>query len=136
MDRSFTLKMIAFLAFAQALAGILRGFNWMKVGVDLFGKGLLFLPLVGTVSVLRGLFISAVALLYVLFAVGALLGTGWSRWVGLTAAIINLLLIVSVLSQGTGFREAIAWSAIPVILVIYLFGNRTESLQGHIERSR
>ena len=121
MDRSVTLKIMAVLAFVQAIAGVLRAFNWVQVGVNLFGQGLLLLPLVGAVAVLRGLFISVIALSYILFAVGVLLGKGWSRWLGLTAAIINLLLVVSALIQGTGFAEAIAWSAIPVILVIYLF---------------
>jgi hypothetical protein len=121
MDRSVTLKIMAVLASVQAIAGVLRAFNWVQVGVNLFGQGLLLLPLVGAVAVLRGLFISVIALLYILFAVGVLLGKGWSRWVGLTAVIINLLVVVSALIQGTGFAEAIAWSAIPVILAIYLF---------------
>jgi hypothetical protein len=121
MDRSVTLKIMAVLAFVQAIAGVLRAFNWVQVGANLFGQGLLLLPLVGAVAVLRGLFISVIALSYILFAVGVLLGKAWSRWLGLTAAIINLLLVVSALIQGTGFAEAIAWSAIPVILVIYLF---------------
>jgi hypothetical protein len=130
MDRSVTLKIMALLAFVQAIAGVLRAFNWVQVGVNLFGQGLLLLPLVGAVAILRGLFISVIGLLYILFAVGALLGKGWSRWVGLTAAIINLLLVVSALIQGTGFAEAIAWSAIPVILVIYLFSESGQNALG------
>ena len=121
MDRHFTLKIMAVLAVAQGIAGILRAFNWMQIGVNLFGQGLLLLPLVGAVAVLRGLFISTVALFYLLFAVGALLGKWWSRWLGLTAAIINLLLVASVLVQGANLGEALAWSVIPAVLVIYLF---------------
>ena len=121
MDRHFTLKIMAVLAVAQGIAGILRAFNWMQIGVNLFGQGILLLPLVGAVAVLRGLFISAVALFYLLFAVGALLGKWWSRWLGLTAAIINLLLVASVLVQGANLGEALAWSVIPAVLVIYLF---------------
>ena len=40
----------------------------MQVGVDLFGQGLLLLPFIGVVAVMRGLLIAVVALLYVLFA--------------------------------------------------------------------
>ena len=130
MDGSVTLKIMAVLAFVQAIAGVLRAFNWVQVGVNLFGQGLVLLPLVGAVAILRGLFISVIALSYILFAVGALLGKGWSRWLGLTAAIINLLLVVSALIQGTGFAEAIAWSAIPVILVIYLFSESGRNAPG------
>lgn len=120
MQRHSTLKIMAFLALMQGLAGMLRAFDWLQVGVNLFGQGLLLLPLVGAVAVLRGLFVSAVALLYVLFAVGAVLGKPWCRWLGLAAAIINLLLVLSVVAQGANIGEVIAWSVIPLILLIYL----------------
>jgi len=121
MGKSLSLKIILFLALAQAIAGLLRGLNWLEIGVDLFGQGLLLLPFIGMVAVLRGLLIAFVALLYGLFVVGALLGRSWARWFGLTAAIINLLLVLSVATQGAPVAQAIAWSAIPVILMVYLF---------------
>jgi hypothetical protein len=123
MQAHSTLKIMAFLAVVQGLAGMLRAFNWLQVGVNLFGQGLLLLPLVGAVAVLRSFFVSVVALLYILFAVGALLGKPWSRWLGLTAAIVNLLLVLSVVAQGASIVQAIAWSVIPLILVIYLSSN-------------
>ena len=121
MDRSSMVKVMALLAFVQGIAGVLRAFNWLEAGVNLFGQGILILPLVGAVALLRGLFISLIGLLYVLFATGALLGKSWARWVGLTAAIVNLLLVLSVLAQGASLLEAIAWAVIPAILIIYLF---------------
>lgn len=75
----------------------------------------------GAVAVMRGLFISVLALLYVLFVVGALLGKGWAWWACLTAAVVNLTLVLSVLVQGALLIEAITWSMIPVILLFYLF---------------
>jgi hypothetical protein len=121
MSRSLSLKIIVLLAFVQGIAGLLRAMNWVHVGVDLFGQGLLLLPLIGVVAVMHGLFISVVALLYVLFGLGALLGKSWSWWICLLAVIVNLLLVLSVLIQGTPVIEAIAWSTIPVLLIIYLF---------------
>ena len=121
MDRSSMVKVMALLAFVQGIAGVLRAFNWLEVGVNLFGQGILLLPLVGAVALLRGLFISLIGLLYVLFATGALLGKSWARWVGLTAAIVNLLLVLSVLAQGASLLEATAWAVIPALLIIYLF---------------
>ena len=121
MDRSVMVKVMALLAFVQGIAGVLRAFNWLQAGVNLFGQGILILPLVGAVALLRGLFISLIGLLYVLFATGALLGKSWARWVGLTAAIVNLLLVLSVLVQGASLLEAIAWAVIPALLIIYLF---------------
>jgi hypothetical protein len=93
----------------------------VQVDVDLFGQGLLLLPFNGLVAVMRGLLIAVVALLYVLFVFGALAVRSWARWIGLAAALVNLLLVVSVLSQGSPGAQAIAWAAIPVILTCYLF---------------
>ena len=121
MNRSAMVKIMALLAVVQGIAGVLRAFNWVQAGVNLFGQGLLILPLVGAVALLRGLFISVIGLFYVLFAVGALLGKRWARWVGLTAAFVNLLLVLSVLAQGASLLEAIAWSIIPALLIVYLF---------------
>jgi hypothetical protein len=110
---------MALLALVQGLAGLLRGFNWMQIGVDLFEQTLLLLPFIGAIAVMRGLFISVVALLYLLFSAGALLGTSWALWVGLVAAIINLLLVLSALLAGALLAEAIPWSVIPVMLLLY-----------------
>jgi hypothetical protein len=77
--------------------------------------------MVGAVAVMRGLFIVAVALLYVLFVSGALLGKSWAWWVGVTAAIINLLIVMGAVAQGGLVVEGIAWSVIPIILLVYLF---------------
>jgi hypothetical protein len=120
MAKSWSLKIVMLLALAQGIAGLLRGFDWVHVGVDLFGQGLLLLPFLGAVAVMRGLLIAVVALLYGLFTAGALLRRSWARWIGLAAAIVNLLLVVSLLTQEAPVAEAIAWLAVPVMLIIYL----------------
>lgn len=131
MHKALSFKLILLLAIVQGIAGLLRAFNWVQIGANLFAQGLLLLPFVGAVAVMRGLFISAVALLYVLFVVGALLGKGWAWWVCLTAVIVNLLLVLSALAQGSAVAEAIAWSMIPVILLFYLFSQMgREALKG------
>lgn len=121
MGKSLSLKIIMSLALAQAIAGLLRAFDWVQVGVDLFGQGLLLLPFLGVVAVMRGLLIAVAALLFVTFVCGAILRQSWARWIGLAAASVNLLLVVSVLLQGSPLAHAIAWSAIPVVLILYLF---------------
>src|SRR5574341_1142818 len=121
MGKSLSFKIILFLALVQGIAGLLRAFNWVQIGVDLFGQGILLLPFMAAMAVMRGMFVSAVALLYVLFVVGALLGKSWAKWFCLTAVIINLLLVFSGLVQGAPLLNIIAWSVIPVILLFYLF---------------
>ena len=109
------------LALVQGLAGLLRGFNWIQIGVDLFGKGILLLPLVGTFSIMHGLFLWGVALLYAFFVLGALLGSRWAWWSCLIAVAVNLFLALSAFVQGASLTELIAWSVIPAILIFYLF---------------
>ena len=121
MDRPLSLKIILLLALVQGVAGLLRAFNWVQIGVDLFGQGLLLLPFVGALAVMRGLVISVVALLYVLFVIGALLGSHWAWWVCLTAVVINLLLVLNGLIQGAAVIQAVIWAVIPAILLFYFF---------------
>ena len=121
MDRPVSLKIIMLLALVQGLAGLLRGFNWIQVGVDVFGRGILLWPLVGGVEIMHGFFVGVVASLYVLFVLGALLRRRWALWSCFIAVALNLLLTLSALVQGASLTEFIAWSVIPAILIFYLF---------------
>jgi hypothetical protein len=121
MNRSSGFKIILFLAFLQSVFGLLRAYNWVQIGVDIFGQGGLFLPFVGALAVMRGLIISVVALLYLLSVFGALLAKGWAWWTGVIAVVLNLLLVLTSLGQEASVLEALAWSVIPVILLFYLF---------------
>ena len=121
MNRSLGFKIILFLAFLQSVFGLLRAYNWVQIGVDIFGQGGLFLPFVGALAVMRGLIISVVALLYLLSVFGALLAKGWAWWTGVIAVVLNLLLVLAGLAQGASVLDALAWSVIPMILLFYLF---------------
>jgi hypothetical protein len=59
MKRLLSLKIVALLALVQGVFGLLRAYNWVQIGTNLFGQGLLLLPFIGAVAVMRGLFISA-----------------------------------------------------------------------------
>ena len=121
MNRSLGFKIILFLAFLQSVFGLMRAYNWVQIGVDIFGQGGLFLPLVGALAVMRGLIISLVALLYLLSVFGALLAKGWAWWTGVIAVVLNLLLVLAGLTQGASVLDALVWSVIPMILLFYLF---------------
>jgi hypothetical protein len=124
MKPTLTLKIMALLAVVQGAFGLLRAYGWVQIGVDLSREGLLILPALGAVAVLRGMFIAGVALLYFLFFCGALLGSRWAWSVCLTAVVINLLLVLSALAQGVSFTQAITWSVIPAALLFYFFSQR------------
>jgi hypothetical protein len=121
MDRTLSLKIMALLALVQGAFGLLRAYGWVQIGADLFRQGLLILPVVGTLAILRGMFIAGVAFLYFLFFCGALLGSRWAWSVCLTAVVINLLLVLSALVQGAPLMQAIAWAVIPATLLFYFF---------------
>jgi hypothetical protein len=69
MGKSLTLKIMVALGVIQGVAGLLRGFNWVQIGSDIFRQGLFLLPMVGAVAVMRGVFVAGVALLFLLFVV-------------------------------------------------------------------
>jgi hypothetical protein len=127
MNSSLTFKIVLGLALVQGIFGLLRAYNWVQTGIDLFGQGALLLPFVGTFAVMRGLFISAVALLYVFSVIGALLAKDWAWWTCLTAVVLNLLLVVSGLAQGAPLVAALAWSVIPGILLFYLVSTKNSA---------
>jgi hypothetical protein len=47
MSKPWSHKVIALLALIQGVFGLLRAYNWVQMGTNLFGQGLLLLPFVG-----------------------------------------------------------------------------------------
>jgi len=119
-NRSRGQTLIAVLALVQSALGVLRALHWFNFGSDLMGQGILLFPLMGAVAYLRGVLVAVLALLYVLFAWGFFLHRSWARWLGMIAAVVNLLLVVSVIAQGEAVTQAIPWLIVPVILISYL----------------
>lgn len=118
--RSPMLIFVAVLALVQGGFGVLRAFEWFNIGADLLGQGLLILPLVGVVAFGRGGLVILMAILYLLFAVGMLLQKSWARWLGITVAAINILLVLNVVFQGEPFSRAALWLIVPIVIVAYL----------------
>jgi hypothetical protein len=111
---------IALLAIAQAAFGVLRALGWFHSGSDLMGQGLLLLPLIGVLAYARGALIAGIALLYIFFAWAYSKGHPWARPVGFIAAVVNVLLVLSVLIQGELIAHALLWLIVPVTVVWYL----------------
>lgn len=75
----------------------------------------------GAIAVGRGLLVGGTALLYILFAWGAFSQKGWAWWIGLVAALMNGLLVFSVVMQGESIVQSLVWTVVPMILLCYLF---------------
>jgi len=86
-------------------------------GSDLLGQGLLILPMIGLVAFARGALVLGIALLYVVFAVGMFASKDWARPLGIALAVVNLLLVLSVLIQGESLARAVFWIIVPVIIL-------------------
>jgi hypothetical protein len=74
--------------------------------------GLITLASAGTVI--------AMALLYCLFAYGALQGKGWARAVAFVAIALNVVLVASALMNGAPAAAALLWTIIPAVVLLYL----------------
>ena len=120
MNNSFALTVVSILALVQSVFGLVRAFGWVQIGMELFDRGLLFLPVVGTVAAFRGAFIAMVALFYLLFAVGAAARWRWTWSIGLTAAVTNVAIALLAVFERGAPGEALLWIVIPAILVVYL----------------
>lgn len=111
---------IAILALVHGVAGLLRAVQWFDIGSDLMGQGLLLVPLVGVITVARGVLVTTLALLFIVFACGLFWQRSWVRWLGIVLAITNLLLVLSLLLQGESLARALPWAVVPAIILIYL----------------
>ena len=114
------LTVIAALAVTQSAFGVLRALEWVRYGSDLFGRGLLVMPVVGFLAMGRGVLVAAIAVLYLVFAWAAVTRRRWAPGVGLAAAVLNLFAVVNVLVLGEAATRALPWAVVPVVLVVYL----------------
>jgi hypothetical protein len=112
---------VAVLVVVQGILGVLRAFDYFRIGGELAGQGLILMPLLGAVAYSRGGVIIVIALLSFIFAAGILLGKGWGWWCGLIAAAINIVLVLGVMIDGEHIAELMLWLVIPVVVVWYLF---------------
>jgi hypothetical protein len=115
------LTIVAALALLQGVLGLLRSFEIVRFGVNLTDQGALLLPLLGILTAARGGLVAIIAVLYLVFAVGALRQDAWSWWVGLAAALLNGLLVVNTMVQGASIVQSLLWAVVPLVLVSYLF---------------
>jgi hypothetical protein len=126
--------LIALLALVQAVAGILRAAQWFQVGSDLAGHGVLLLPIVGAIAVTRGVIVGGIAILFGLFAWGALTGRGWAWGMGLAAVVANGVVVLSLLLGSAPVPAVLIWAVVPLIVLVYLLSPAGRALGGGANR--
>ncbi len=122
MKRPISLTLIAFAGLFQGMWGVLRALDWFQSARDVSAQGgILVLPLVSAFVFAGGVLIVIIALLYFLFAWGALTGRGWVWGVGLAATVLNLLIVLRfVLQEEEPLVPALLSALIPIVLLCYL----------------
>ena len=93
------------------------------------GQGVVFIPLMGLVAIARGGLVAGMAVLYVLFAVGAFAGKKWAWWVGVVAALMNVFLVLNLMFLGESIVRSLFWVIVPAILLYYLSNAQRHSLR-------
>lgn len=120
MPENINRTVIAALALAQGVFGVLRAFNWFQIGSDFLGQGLLLLPMMGVLAYAWGFLVISIALLYVVFAVGLFTEKSWAFSLGMIVALVNMLLVLSVVIQGESLARGVLWLIVPSVIICYL----------------
>jgi hypothetical protein len=120
MERPRHLTIIVSLAFVQAFMVTLVALIW-------FGIASLFSPDFGVTSPLlvmmaeaKGGLLVVLALLYLVFVVGAWRMRDWARWVGLLVSALSILYVVRTLLGGGSIVIGLFVLIIPLIIIWYL----------------
>ena len=120
MKRTVRLILVAALAIIQGIFGILRAFEFFRMGIYLSMKGILLLPILGAVTFTWGKLVLVMALCYILFALGALLHQRWAWGLGLGVSVVTGLIVLSLMGIGAADVWSLLWLIVPVVLVWYL----------------
>jgi len=120
MECTVRLIVIAVLALMQSIVGLLRAFEWFRVGIDMSRQGILFVPILGVVAFTWGKLVLVLALCYILFALGALFNQRWAWGLGVGVSLVTGLVVVSLILKGAADRWSLLWLIVPVVLVCSL----------------
>ena len=121
MRQPLSLILIAVLALVQAVLAVLRAREWFQFATDTSGRGILILPLISLFAMGRGWFVAIIALLYVVFALGALARQGWAWGLGLVVSLVTVFVIVLLVIEGeVPLVHTLYGAVIPVVIMGYL----------------
>jgi hypothetical protein len=131
--RPIGLTIVALLALAQAVLAVVRAGHWIYAAGSVGRRGAVLLPLLGAVALAVGVMIAILAVLYAVFAWGAMGSRRWARPIGLVAAVMNGLVVLILLSAGDMLLQAVLVAIVPVVVIVYLLapaGRRAFGLAG------
>jgi hypothetical protein len=120
MERPRHLTIIASLALVQGFMVALVALIWFGIA-SFFAPGVgITSPLIVMMAEAKGGVLVVLALLYLVFVVGAWHMRNWAWWVGLLASVLSILYVVRALLGGGSIVIALCVLIIPLIIIWYL----------------
>jgi hypothetical protein len=120
MRRPRSLTVIASLAIAEGILGILVGLLWLQLSSIFDQEGGVVSPIIVMVAEASGWLALVLALMFFVFAAGAWLVRGWAWWIGLLASVLTILKLVSALLMGDWAVFLLFALIVPIIILWYL----------------
>jgi len=121
MERPTHLTIIAWLAFVQGFMVTLVALIWFGIASyfapDSSG---ITSPLMVMMAEAKGAVLVVLALLYLVFAVGAWRMRNWAWWVGLLVSALSILYVVRAMLGGGSIIVGLFVLIIPLVLIWYL----------------
>jgi hypothetical protein len=120
MERPRHLVVIASLAIIQAFVAILVALIWFGIAHLFSPDSGITSPLLVMMAEAKGGVLVVLALLFLVFVVGAWRMSNWAWWVGLLASVLNTLYVVRALLGGGSIVIGLFVLIIPLIIIWYL----------------
>jgi hypothetical protein len=125
MERPTHLTIILLLAFLQGFIVTSVALIWFGIAsyfsTDSGGLVSPFLsPLIMMIAKARGGVLAVLALLYLLFLVGAWRMRNWAWWVGLLASALDILFILRAILHGESLIVGLFVLIVPFVIICYL----------------
>ena len=111
---------IALLATVQAVAALVWATQWVQMGGDVMGRGVLFMPLMAITLFARSGFALVMAALYLLFVWAALTGRRSAWRLGMLAVVFNGFGVLVLVAAGAPLREIALRAIVAVVVLGYL----------------
>ena len=121
MTRPTHLTVITSLALVQGFMAILVALIWFGIA-SLFSPDSAGItsPLIVMIAQAKGGLLVVLALMFLVFAVGARGLHAWAWWVGLLASVVSILYVVRIVLGGAPIVMGLFVVIIPLVIVWYL----------------
>lgn len=121
MERPRHLTVIRSLALVEGFMAILVALTWFGIA-SLFSPDSAGItsPLIVMLAQAKGGLLVVLALMFLVFAVGARGLHAWAWWVGLLASLVSILYVVRLVVEGAPIVMGLFVVIIPLVIVWYL----------------